>query len=174
MLQIQSLYPEKMGPDVISIDDFLVSGLTWLDKEIEHRVWTASSNGNGLRYVCVLEGSRCEVGIQELPKNSPLWRLRGSDNVVEIYSQCYKEQLLVIQVLVLAMTRLLLSPSGYSWYSRFFLSSLNFQSQVDEVQEPNLKKVCNYFQISLCITAKRLCCNCFLLLCVTCLVKLWV
>ena len=25
---------------------------------------------------------RCEVGIQELPKDSPLGRLRGSDNVV--------------------------------------------------------------------------------------------
>nr|POE99958.1 hypothetical protein CFP56_48944 [Quercus suber] len=27
------------------------------------------------------KGSRCEVGIQELPKDSPLGRLRGSDNV---------------------------------------------------------------------------------------------
>lgn len=28
---------------------------------------------------------RCEVGIQELPKNSPLGRLRGSDNVVSFF-----------------------------------------------------------------------------------------
>ena len=27
---------------------------------------------------------RCEVGIQELPKDSPLGRLRGSDNVVNL------------------------------------------------------------------------------------------
>jgi hypothetical protein len=27
---------------------------------------------------------RCEVGIQELPKDSPLGRLRGSDNVVSL------------------------------------------------------------------------------------------
>lgn len=96
-IKIQSLYPEKMGPAAMSADDFLVTGLTLLDKEIEDRVRTASSNGNVLRYVCVIEGSRCEVGIQELPRNSPLGRLRGSDNVVEIYSRCYKEQPLVIQ-----------------------------------------------------------------------------
>lgn len=29
--------------------------------------------------------SRCEVGIQELPKNSALGRLRGSDNVVSLF-----------------------------------------------------------------------------------------
>ncbi|KAI7983883.1 Homoserine dehydrogenase [Camellia lanceoleosa] len=40
---------------------------------------------------------RCEVGIQELPKNSPLGRLRGSDNVLEISSRCYNQQPLVIQ-----------------------------------------------------------------------------
>jgi hypothetical protein len=28
---------------------------------------------------------RCEVGIQELPKNSALGRLRGSDNVVNFF-----------------------------------------------------------------------------------------
>ena len=28
---------------------------------------------------------RCEVGVQELPKNSALGRLRGSDNVVRIH-----------------------------------------------------------------------------------------
>lgn len=28
---------------------------------------------------------RCEVGVQELPKNSPLGRLRGSDNVVSFF-----------------------------------------------------------------------------------------
>lgn len=34
---------------------------------------------------------RCEVGIQELAKDSPLGRLRGSDNVVSqnIFSFCF-------------------------------------------------------------------------------------
>ncbi|EXB73292.1 Bifunctional aspartokinase/homoserine dehydrogenase [Morus notabilis] len=96
-IKIESLYPEEMGPDVMSVEEFLDKGVLLLDKDIQERVHKASLNGNVLRYVCVIEGSRCEVGIQELPKNSPLGRLKGSDNVLEIYSRCYKEKPLVIQ-----------------------------------------------------------------------------
>ncbi|XP_050285790.1 uncharacterized protein LOC126725266 [Quercus robur] len=96
-IKIESLYPEVMGSNVMSVEDFLGNGLLLLDKDIQERVNKASLNGNVLRYVCVIEGSRCEVGIQELPKDSPLGRLRGSDNVLEIYSRCYSEQPLVIQ-----------------------------------------------------------------------------
>ncbi|KAL5575049.1 hypothetical protein UlMin_016748 [Ulmus minor] len=95
-IKIESLYPEAMGPNVMSVDEFL-GNVSLLDKDIQERVHKASLNGNVLRYVCVIEGSRCEVGIQELPKNSALGRLRGSDNVLEIYSRCYSEQPLVIQ-----------------------------------------------------------------------------
>jgi len=34
----------------------------------------------------LLSPYRCEVGVQELPKNSALGRLRGSDNVVSIHN----------------------------------------------------------------------------------------
>lgn len=40
------------------MDDFLVNGLPLLDEEIRNRVEKASSNGNVLRYVCVIEESR--------------------------------------------------------------------------------------------------------------------
>ncbi|KAI5667198.1 hypothetical protein M9H77_17051 [Catharanthus roseus] len=96
-IKVESLYPPEMQPDVMSVEDFLVNGLPLLDKDIEDRITKASSNGNVLRYVCLIENSRCEVGIQELPKDSPLGRLRGSDNLLEIYSRCYKEKALVIQ-----------------------------------------------------------------------------
>ncbi|KAB1200103.1 Bifunctional aspartokinase/homoserine dehydrogenase [Morella rubra] len=96
-IKIESLFPEEMGATVMSIENFLDSGLLVLDKDIQERVNKASLNGNVLRYVCVIEGSRCEVGILEVPKESPLGRLRGSDNVLEIYSRCYDEQPLVIQ-----------------------------------------------------------------------------
>ncbi|XP_031248280.1 uncharacterized protein LOC116106061 isoform X2 [Pistacia vera] len=96
-IKIESLYPEEMGPNAMSVKDFLSTGLPLLDKDIGERVRKASLYGNVLRYVCMIEGSRVEVGIQELPKDSPLGRLRGSDNVLEIYSRCYGEQPLVIQ-----------------------------------------------------------------------------
>ncbi|PNT42107.1 hypothetical protein POPTR_004G196200v4 [Populus trichocarpa] len=97
-IKIESLYPDEMGPDAMSVEEFLGSGIVSLDNDVQERVKRASLNGNVLRYVCVIEGSsRCEVGIQELPKDSPLGRLRGSDNVLEIYSRCYNKQPLVIQ-----------------------------------------------------------------------------
>ncbi|XP_060170057.1 uncharacterized protein LOC132600732 [Lycium barbarum] len=96
-MKIESLYPEEMGPDVMPLEDFLRNGLPLLDKNIEDRINQASANGNVLRYACFIDDSRCEVGTQEVPKDSALGRLRGSDNVVEIYSRCYEKQPLVIQ-----------------------------------------------------------------------------
>ncbi|XP_028550107.1 uncharacterized protein LOC110104521 isoform X2 [Dendrobium catenatum] len=96
-IKVDSLYPDNMGPKSISVDDFINHVLPLLDSEVGEKVAVAASKGNVLRYVCMIEGSRCQVGLQELPKDCPLGRLRGSDNVVEIYSRCYKNSPLVIQ-----------------------------------------------------------------------------
>ncbi|KAF3327272.1 hypothetical protein FCM35_KLT07390 [Carex littledalei] len=96
-IKIESLYPSEFGPDSMSTEDFLAKGLSHLDEKLKERVATASLKGNVLRYVCVIQDLRCNVGIQELPKDSALGRLRGSDNVVEIYSRCYEKSPLVIQ-----------------------------------------------------------------------------
>ncbi|XP_021720634.1 uncharacterized protein LOC110688224 [Chenopodium quinoa] len=96
-IKVESLYPAEMGPNAMSVEDFLANGVSQLDNSLADRVEKAASSGNVLRYVCVIESSRCEVGIQELPKNSALGRLRGSDNVLEVYSRCYSEQPLIIQ-----------------------------------------------------------------------------
>lgn len=96
-LKIESLYPEEMGPNMMSLEDFLSSGLLLLDNDIQERVQKAALDGKVLRYVCVIEGSRTEVGLRELPKDSPLGRLRGSNNILAIYSRCYNEQPLVIE-----------------------------------------------------------------------------
>ncbi|KAG6384008.1 hypothetical protein SASPL_156196 [Salvia splendens] len=96
-IKVESLYPEKMGPANIPLDEFLANGLPLLDEAIQKRIESAASNGNVLRYVCLIEESRCEVGLQEVSKDSALGRLQGSDNVVEIYSRCYSKQPLVIQ-----------------------------------------------------------------------------
>lgn len=42
----------------MSLKDFLANGLQLLDNDIEERIKKASSNGNVLRYVCVIENSR--------------------------------------------------------------------------------------------------------------------
>jgi hypothetical protein len=50
--QVESLYPSELGPDAVSTEDFLESGLVQLDRSMEERVKAASSRGNVLRYVC--------------------------------------------------------------------------------------------------------------------------
>lgn len=47
-----------MRPGVMSLEEFLVNGLPSLDKDIQKRIENASSNGNVLRYVCLIEESR--------------------------------------------------------------------------------------------------------------------
>lgn len=96
-IKVESLYPVEMGHGKMSVDDFLSKGLPLLDEDVQKRIKHASSNGNVLRYVCLIEESRCEVGIQEVAKDSALGRLKGSDNVLELYSRCYSQQPLVIQ-----------------------------------------------------------------------------
>ncbi|KAK8916976.1 hypothetical protein KSP39_PZI022723 [Platanthera zijinensis] len=99
-IKVDSLYPNDMGPKSMPMDEFMSHGLPLLDRDVGERIEVAASKRNVLRYVCVVEGSRCQVGLQELPKDSPLGRLRGSDNVplqVELYSRCYKAAPLVIQ-----------------------------------------------------------------------------
>ncbi|VAI15898.1 unnamed protein product [Triticum turgidum subsp. durum] len=96
-INVESLYPSELGPEVMPTTDFLESGLAKLDETIEAKVKAASLRGNVLRYVCVIGNTGCQVGLQEVPKDSALGRLRGSDNVVEIYSRCYESSPLVIQ-----------------------------------------------------------------------------
>ncbi|KAF6135887.1 hypothetical protein GIB67_006779 [Kingdonia uniflora] len=96
-IKVKSLYPQERVPNKMSLEDFMASGLPSLDIDIEKKTKLASINRNVLRYVCMIEGSSCQGGIKELLKDSPLGRLRGSNNVVEIYSRCYSELPLVIQ-----------------------------------------------------------------------------
>eukprot|EP01018_Ginkgo_biloba_P026249 Gb_03928 [translate_table: standard] len=96
-IEVESLYPNEMGPEAMSVDVFLSKGLPTLDKAMEEKIKIAASNGNVVRYVCTIDDSRCKVGLLELPESSPLGQLKGSDNLVEIYSRCYNAQPLVIR-----------------------------------------------------------------------------
>lgn len=47
-----------MGPNVMNVEEFLATGVPQLDNNLADRVEKAATNGNVLRYVCVIEGSR--------------------------------------------------------------------------------------------------------------------
>eukprot|EP00252_Welwitschia_mirabilis_P008927 TRINITY_DN21193_c0_g1_i2.p1 TRINITY_DN21193_c0_g1~~TRINITY_DN21193_c0_g1_i2.p1 ORF type:complete len:380 (+),score=69.89 TRINITY_DN21193_c0_g1_i2:305-1444(+) len=96
-IEVESLYPPEMGPDAMSVEDFLMNGLPRLDKVMEEKIRNAGSKGNVVRYVCKVENSSCKVGLLEVPASSPVGQLKGSESLVEVYSRCYKSSPLVIR-----------------------------------------------------------------------------
>ena len=57
----------------------------------------AASEGKVLRYAATLSEGACTVGLTAVAKESPLGRLTGTDNLVELYSRWYSPNPLVVQ-----------------------------------------------------------------------------
>jgi len=91
---VEPLFPPDMAEG--SVDAFL-AGLTVLDKAFAQRVEEAHGQGCTLRYVAEIADGRCSVGLQSVPMDSPLGRLRGSDNLAEFHTRWYSPSPLVIQ-----------------------------------------------------------------------------
>lgn len=68
-----------------------------LDEYFAVRVKAARKHGQVLRYVATVERNSCRVGLEEVPESSQLGRLRGMDNLAEIYSRLYDPYPLVLQ-----------------------------------------------------------------------------
>ena len=93
-VRLESLYPEALeqGP----VDDFLVA-ISSLDADYQLSVASARAHDNTLRFVASLAGGKAEVGIKAVPLDSPLGRLRGSDNLIAFHTDVYKDSPLVLQ-----------------------------------------------------------------------------
>lgn len=91
-IDLEPLY----GPEVDSADPAtFISNLSKLDHEFARRTADARKNGNVLRYVAKV-GRTIRVGVEAVPANSPMGRLRGTDNQVAIYSKRYRTNPLVV------------------------------------------------------------------------------
>jgi len=93
-VEISGLYPDRMAG--LSVDGFLAE-LPSLDEEYGARVASAAAEGKVLRYAATLSEGACSVGPTAVAKDSPLGRLSGTDNLVELYSRWYNPNPLVIQ-----------------------------------------------------------------------------
>lgn len=81
--------PEPLFPAELkdkSVSDFLAS-LESLDDDFDKKIKDATAKGNVLRYVASVANGRCDVGLQQVPCDSPLGRLQGTGNMVEIYTR---------------------------------------------------------------------------------------
>lgn len=91
---VTGLYPEAMAE--LSVDEFMTA-LPELDSHFAGLVADAAADGNVLRYAATVENGACQVGPVAVSADSPLGRLSGTDNLIEITSRWYQPNPLVIQ-----------------------------------------------------------------------------
>ena len=93
-LEVESLIPKELTK--VDKETFLEQ-LSAYDGEWEKRIHAARQRDEVLRYTGKLRDGKISIGIDSVPKDSPLGQLKGTDNIIQIYSQLYNETPLVIQ-----------------------------------------------------------------------------
>lgn len=73
-----------------SLDDFW-SRLPGLDPEFEKRRKELAEEGKRWRFVATMENGKGRVALQAVDRNHPFYNLEGSNNIVLITTECYKE-----------------------------------------------------------------------------------
>ncbi len=93
-VQVESLVPPT--PPEADVEAVL-DALTALDEKIARRFQQAEAQGHTLRYIATVTAERLEVGLAEVPRESPLGQLRGPDNLILFETERYTPRPLVIQ-----------------------------------------------------------------------------
>jgi len=93
---VTPLYPKEM--ETLTVDEFM-SALPSLDADFAARGNAAAAQGNVLRYTAAIDSASrtLVVAPASVPADSPLGRLSGTDNLVEVYTRWYQERPLVLQ-----------------------------------------------------------------------------
>lgn len=93
-IEVEGLYPKRM--DSLSVSEFLEE-LPDLDEPYRAQVQRAQEQGSVLRYAATVADGECSAGPVIAEEDSPLGKLRGTDNLVEFRSRWYNPNPLVIQ-----------------------------------------------------------------------------
>jgi len=93
-INIENLVPEDLRK--CSVDEFM-SKLEKIDSHFFEKSNAAKQKGNTLRYVATFSNKKLEIGVREIPLESPLGRLKGPENICVIRTKRYKTFPLIIQ-----------------------------------------------------------------------------
>ncbi|NGP89408.1 aspartate kinase [Fodinibius halophilus] len=93
-IAVESLIPEALRD--VDKDTFL-DQLSNYDQTWEQRISAAQNKGQTLRYTGRFKDGKVNIGIEVLPKDSPIGQLKGTDNLIQIFSDLYNQTPLVIQ-----------------------------------------------------------------------------
>lgn len=92
-VDIAPLLPQNLFKG--SIDDFFAA-LDPIDKEIETKRRNAETRECRLRYVARLIDGKASVGLEEVDSTHPFYNLEGSNNVIMITTERYREYPMII------------------------------------------------------------------------------
>ncbi len=76
--------------------DFFVS-LTKHASHFENLLVEANQKDCRLKFVATFENGKANVGLQQIPKDSPFYNLEGKDNIVQFFTERYVDQPLLIK-----------------------------------------------------------------------------
>ncbi len=92
-ISVRPLFPDEASD---ADPKRFIENLTQLDEEYAEKLRKAQSESKVLRYVARISPGGIEVGIEAVPKNSPMGRLHGTDNQIVLQTRRYSSNPLVI------------------------------------------------------------------------------
>jgi len=87
-IEIEPVLPSDFD-DSGDVSDFM-SNLTQLDDDFAKRVATAKSEGKVLRYIGNIVNGKCQVSIEAVDANHPLYSIKDGENALAIHSRYYQ------------------------------------------------------------------------------------
>lgn len=94
-VRLEQLLPKEFF-QVKSVDEF-IKKLPECDAIFEKKREEVAKEGKVLRYICSLENGEAKISLVAVDKSHPFYHLKGSDNVIAITTERYKETPLVIK-----------------------------------------------------------------------------
>ncbi|NWJ46307.1 MAG: homoserine dehydrogenase [Chloroflexi bacterium] len=91
---VEALYPDSLSS--LSVPEFMAR-LPEVDEYYAGLAAKAAEKGETLRYIAIVSGKGLTVGLQSVPKDSQIGRLRGTDNIVVFKTRRYDPNPMVIQ-----------------------------------------------------------------------------
>ena len=93
-VKINLFIPEKYFEG--SLDDFW-KNISKLDDEFETMRRRVEAEKKHIRLVAKMDNGKCEVGLQEVDRRHPFYELEGSNNIVMISTERYKDYPMIIK-----------------------------------------------------------------------------
>jgi bifunctional aspartokinase / homoserine dehydrogenase 1 len=92
-VSVENLVPEEARS--AETQDKFFEILAEYDQQMKEKVIDAENRGLRLRYVATLKDSKATVGLKEVAEDHPFYQMKGSDNIIAVYSKYYETPLVI-------------------------------------------------------------------------------